>query len=157
MILATHALVGAAIGKNVKNPWLVVLLSLAAHFLLDGFRHGEYFDNRIATLKNTWWKVTLDLTFASFAIFGYLGLNRPTPSVDFNILLGAFFSMLPDLLTVFYWLFPQNRLLAGIKKFHSLAHRYSRFPKHSPERQWTLRNARNDILISALAILLLLL
>lgn len=154
MILATHALVGAAIGKNVSSPWLVVILSLIIHFILDGFRHGEYFDSRTAKVKDTWWKVALDLYAGLVIIFGYLFSHQLSSSVIFNILLGAFVSMLPDSFTILYWRF-RWKLLGKLYDFHQLAHRYSRFPKFGKERRWTLRNAWNDILFSIIAIFFL--
>jgi hypothetical protein len=152
MILTTHALVGATIGKNVGNLWLVIALSLIVHFVMDSFRHGEYFDSRTATIKNTAWKVIFDLAIGGGIILFYLSYVHPSfPAVQ-NILLGSFFSMLPDLVTVFFWKF-HWQFLEKIIAFHSLSHRYSKFPRFSPERQWTLQNAMNDILISLLAVI----
>lgn len=155
MILATHALVGAAIGKEVSDPWLVIALSLILHFTFDSFRHGEYFDSRTATIRDTWWKVALDLGTGASIILAFILLDHPDIYQSRNILLGTFTSMFPDFLTVLYWSFPAFPGLKEIKRFHSFSHRYSRFPKFGPERQWTLRNAANDIIISAIAIALL--
>ncbi|MDO9230889.1 MAG: hypothetical protein Q7U36_00195 [bacterium] len=154
MILTTHALVGTAIGKNIENPWLVILLSLVVHFFLDSFRHGEYFDSRVATIKDTVWKILLDLFIPVSIILFFIFSAQPTLSSTRNILLGAFFSILPDFFTVLFWTFDW-KILKRIKKFHSFCHHYSRFPKFSPERQWNLRNAMNDILFSAIAIIIL--
>lgn len=154
MILATHALVGAAIGKNINNPWMIIALSLAFHFIMDGFRHGEYFDDRIATLRTTWWKVALDLALGLLIIFSTIYWQKSSIIQTRNILLGAFTSMFPDLLTVLYWKF-HFKFLEKIKKFHAIFHRYGRFPKYGKERQWTLRNAFNDLLFSLIAIILL--
>jgi hypothetical protein len=154
MILATHALVGAAIGKTVSDPLLIILASIPIHFFLDTFRHGEYFDSRIATVKDTAWKVTLDLGIGGIIIATYFVIAGPPLHSIFNMLLGAFFSILPDLLNLLYWKF-HSKLLEKIKSFHSYCHRYARFPQFSPERQWTLRNAANDIIFSLLAITLI--
>ncbi len=154
MILATHALVGAAIGKNINNPWVIIALSLVFHFTMDSFRHGEYFDDRVATLKTTWWKVALDLISGLLIILFAIYLQKPNIIQTRNILLGAFSSMFPDLLTVLYWKF-HFKFLEKIKKFHAFCHRYDRFPKYGKERQWTLRNAFNDLLFSLIAIILL--
>lgn len=156
MILATHALTGAVIGKYISNPSGIIILSLAVHYTLDSFRHGEYFDDRISNFRNTWWKVTFDIMLGLSIIFSYLYTTNPPWLTIKNIFLGTFFSMFPDLLTVIYWRFRNIKILAKIKLFHAWAHHYTRFPKYSPERQWTLRNAFNDILISLAAIILLL-
>lgn len=155
MILATHALTGAVIGKSVNNPVLIITISLVAHYFLDGFRHGEYFDDRIATVRDTWWRVAVDLLSGFSIVFLIIYFQNPVLPAIKNIFIGTFFSILPDFITLMHWTFKQNKTLAKIKAFHSWAHRYSKFPKYSKERQWTFRNALNDILISATAILLL--
>lgn len=150
MILATHALVGAAIGEKIQNPWLIVIFSLAMHFVLDAFRHGEYL-NQKSTIKNTAQKVALDLSAGLIIIIFYILIKHPGHTTITNILLGAFISVFPDSLTFLYW-------QAGVKflkkpfEFHTWLHKY---PPLSPERAWTFRNAANDIIISFIAIIIL--
>lgn len=155
MILTTHALTGAVIGKNIENPWLVIVLSLLVHYSMDAFRHGEYFDDRTAIVKDTWRKVALDLLIGFSMIFLTVYPQNPGIPIARNIIIGVFFSIIPDFMTLMHWAFKQNKILAKIKAFHSWVHRYSKFPKHSEERRWTFQNAFNDILISTAAILLL--
>lgn len=155
MILATHALTGAVIGKSIDNPGLVIIFSLVVHFLMDSLRHGEYFDSRTATIRNTAWKVALDLLVAFSTISIFIYFKHPDIGTIRNIFLGMFFSMLPDGLTLLHDNYPNIKILEKIKVFHAWAHRYSRFPKHSPERQWTFRNALNDIFISLACIIIL--
>jgi len=153
MILATHALVGAAIGENINNPWAIVATSLVVHYFLDSFRHGEYaesFDSKVA-FKNTWWKITLDLFFGLLIIASFIYFQNTTLNKSFDILLGTFFSMFPDLLTLIYWKY-KIPIFGKIYQFHAWCHQYPRF---SPERQWTLRNAANDIVFSLIAIIIL--
>jgi len=154
MILTTHALTGAVIGKNIGNPWIVILVSLVVHYLMDGIRHAEYFDDRIAKIKDTWWKVALDLAIPLFIIYLFIYSSVPGSKTVENIIIGSFFSVLPDGITLIYW-FSGKKLFTRIKAFHALAHRYDKNPKYSPERQWNLKNARNDIIISVIAIILL--
>jgi hypothetical protein len=155
MILSTHALTGAVIGKNINNIWLIIILSLAFHFFMDSLRHGEYFNHRQSTFKNTWWKIALDLFVAFSIIFSIFTTNNWSEKTLFNVALGIFFSLLPDGLTLLYYLKIRNIFLNKIKAFHSFCHCYSRYPKHSPQRQWTLRNSFNDIFLSILAIIIL--
>jgi len=152
MILTTHALVGAALGKYVKNPWLIVLIAIPLHYTLDHFRHGEYL-GRKSPFANTWWKVALDLIIGLLIVFGYIAWSHPAPLVVRNILIGTFTSMFPDLLTLLYFKL-HFTFLKKIYDFHQWCHRY---PHGSEERQWTPRNARNDILFSIIAIALLIL
>jgi len=151
MILTTHALTGAVIGKNVENIWLVIILSLASHYILDFFRHGEYLNR-----KSKWsdfWKVSVDLITGGIMILALIELRNIPSSVQINMFWGAFFSMLPDFLTLLYWKFGVN-FLKKLFNFHAWIHRY---PPLAPEREWKPRNVINDIIISIVAILFLLL
>ncbi|MDO8529484.1 MAG: hypothetical protein Q7S18_02340 [bacterium] len=153
MVLATHALVGAVIGKNIQNPWIIIAISLSVHYILDSFRHGEYlelFDSAEA-LKKSYWKVTLDLAIAAAIIFSLIYFEKLDLTTIRNTLIGVFASLFPDLLTLLYWLF-RWKFLEKIYKFHSWIHR---FPRTSPNRLWNFRNARNDIILSLIAILIL--
>lgn len=155
MILTTHALTGAVIGKNIENPFIIIVLSLIIHYLMDTLRHGEYLD-RNSTTKETLWKVFLDISIGLTTIGLILYISyifNPLNDFNiFNILLGSFFSMFPDLLTFLYWKV-NVKFLKKIFDFHAWMHK---FPPFSPERNWTIKNSINDILISIIAIALLL-
>lgn len=148
MILTTHALTGAVVGKNLDNPYLIALASLALHFILDTFRHGEYL-NQQSQWKD-FWKVAVDILIGLSILFSTIFFSDFSPTTIFNILLGAFFSMLPDLNTFLYWKM-NFKFLRPIYKFHHWIHR----AENLEEEKWNLRNARNDILISLAATLLL--
>ncbi len=157
MILTTHALAGAVIGKNLNNPYLIIVLSIIVHYAMDHLRHGEYVEvfSKNTSVKNSGWKVVLDLLTGFLAIslilfFLHIHNSLDKPST-FNIILGVFFSIIPDFITSIYWKF-RWKFLEKYYNFHSWVHRY---PRYAPEREWTLRNARNDILISLTAIILL--
>jgi hypothetical protein len=152
MILTTHALTGAVIGKYIDNPAIIIATSLGIHFMMDTLRHGEYFNSRTATIKNTWWKIAIDLTVGLSAIFLFILVKHPGVRLIQNIFIASFTSLLPDGLTLIYWKYPKIKILAIIKDFHGWAHCYGRSPRFSPERQWTWRNAVNDIVISAVAL-----
>lgn len=155
MILTTHALVGAVIGEKISNPWIIIALSLPLHYILDTFRHGEYvemFDSKVA-FKNTWWKIALDFFLGAIIILLFIYFKNITQEKIFNILLGSFASMFPDLLTLLYWKF-KLPILKKAYAFHTWVHRY---PRNTPERIWNLRNSLNDFLFSLIAITLLIL
>jgi len=154
MILPTHALVGAVIGKNIGNLWTIIPVALVSHYLLDSLRHGDYVDNRLSAIKNSW-KIALDVLAASIVtslVIYFLGDN---PETSKNILIGVIFALLPDFLTLIGKIFPNSIIFIKTRELNAFAHRYNKNPKYSPERQWTLRNAANDILISIVAIILL--
>jgi hypothetical protein len=150
MLLATHALTGTVIGKNINNPYLIALTALVFHFLMDTLRHGEYI-NLKSSLKEAW-KPFLDLFIGVVVVFLMLKISPQENWQLRNILVGFFFSILPDSLTFFYWKL-KCKFLKKIIEFHNWVHRYPRF---SPEREWSLRNLRNDIIISLLMIALFL-
>jgi hypothetical protein len=154
MILATHALVGAVIGKNITNPWEIIAVSIVVHFLIDHLKHGEYVEvfSKNTSVKNSGWKVFLDLSVGLSVVFAIIQLKDFDSSTSKNILVGVTSSILPDFITSLYWKFRWN-FLGAYYAFHSWVHK---FPRYSPERLWTFRNARNDIIISLLAIAFLL-
>jgi hypothetical protein len=154
MILATHALTGAVIGKNINNVWLIIITAIFMHFVFDSFRHGEYLQtiDKESTVKNTWWKVGLDLFSGLLIIFAFIFWKDLDLIKIRNILIGSFFSIFPDLLTFLYWKF-KIKFLKRIYLFHSWIHRN---PPYSEGKEWNLRNARNDIVISLVSIILLL-
>lgn len=154
MILTTHALTGAVIGKNLDSIPLIIALSIMLHFVMDHLRHGEYVEvfNSKTGLRSSGWKVAIDIIVALSILFSLIHFKNLDYSESRLILIGAFFSMSPDLITFIYWLFGRTRFLEGYYKFHTWVHKH---PYKSPERQWTLRNAANDILISLLAMIIL--
>ncbi len=152
MILITHALVGAALGKKLTNPFIIAPLAIAVHYCLDTFRHGEYL-NRKSTFKDTIWKVALDLFSGLAIILFYIKFSHSSTATTKNIFIGTFFSMLPDLFTVLYWKFHFN-FLGKLYDFHGWVHPY---PKGDKRYDWNLRNNLNDIVFSTIAIIILLL
>lgn len=150
MILTTHALTGAAIGKFIPNPLIQILILIPLHYTMDIFRHGEYLGKK-STFKNTWWKVALDSAAGLSIIFTVAYFQDFNKALLLPMLTGAFISMFPDLLTVLYWKL-NFKFLKKIYILHQFVHR---FPDESPQRAWTLRNAINDILFSIIAITLL--
>lgn len=149
MILVTHALVGAAIGKNINNPLIIIPLSLAAHYALDSQRHGEYLD-KTSTFKNTWWKISLDLLAGLLIVLLFISIKDLNLLRIRNILIGSFSSMFPDFLTLLFWIYPFG-FLKKLHSFHEWVHRYF----FSDELKWSFKNASNDILISLVALLFL--
>lgn len=154
MILTTHALVGAAIGKSIDNPVLIVAISLPVHFLLDSIHHGEYLDKK-STLKKSYWRVVLDFFIGVSIVVAYILLAPPGDSREkMNIIIGSATSMFPDFLTFLYLVFPAG-ILKKIHSFHEWVHTLN--PLFEVDIKWSLKNARNDILISLAALALLLL
>jgi len=155
MVLITHALAGAVIGENIKNPWVIIILSIIFHYILDFVKHGEYvetFDSKVA-FRNTWWKITLDFTAGLAIILFIINFRNFDATTIRNIFLGMFFSMLPDSFTLIYWK-TRWKFFEKLYKFHSWCHRLPRF---SPERNWNFKNEIYEITISLTVIAILIL
>jgi hypothetical protein len=150
MLLTTHALIGAAIGKNINNPWLIVPISLVSHYVLDMFRHGDYIDKKL-NLKGNGWKVSLDLFSAFLAVFLVIYFKNFSQTEIKKILLGVLFSLIPDSFTFLYWKF-KLKILKSLYEFHVWIHEYF----HPDEIEFSLKNSFNDILFSAIAIIIFL-
>lgn len=151
MILSTHALVGAVIGKNISNPWLIIIVSIAFHFLIDTFRHGEYLDQ-----KSKWtdfWKVAVDIVIGGLIIVIIAHFSNFSKIEMRNVSIGVFFSMFPDFLTLLNW----KLGVKSLRKYYDFHGQLHKYPRFSPERIFNLRNATNDIAISVIAIIFLLL
>lgn len=151
MILTTHALVGAAIGKYVSNPITQIAILIPLHYAMDVFRHGEYL-NKKSTFRDTTWKVSLDLFSGGAIILAIAGFTDVNQTAFLSMVTGSIISMFPDLLTLLY----HKLNFKFLKKFYDLNLLvHSRFPDESPQRAWTLRNAVNDIVFSLIAISIL--
>jgi len=121
MILTTHLLSGAALGANIKNPWLVVILSLILHFILDTLPHGDYLNQ-----KSSWRdfrKVIIDLALGLGIVFIIILSRNPAPQTILNIAIGIFFSLLPDG-TTFLYFFMKMKFIKPLKTFHENLHSY---------------------------------
>ncbi|EKD46758.1 MAG: hypothetical protein ACD_67C00076G0002 [uncultured bacterium] len=153
MILTTHSLVGAVIGKYVSDPWIIALIAIPAHYLLDSFRHGEYVDSMDSktSFQNTWKKSVLDILGAIVIPFSIAINQHFSTAVMISMGIGMFFSTIPDLITLFYWKF-RTPFFEKIYRFHAWCHK---FPREALERKWNLRNSVNDIAFSIIAIIFL--
>lgn len=152
MMLTTHILTGAVVGKNTGNIWLIAIFSIILHFILDHFRHGEYWNN--GSKMNECWKGFLDLFFGFSVLILIIYCSDFSSAKIKDILTAIFFSLVPDVLTVLCLKAKVDfkGILKKIFQFHTWVHRY---PPFSKERAWNLRNALNDIIFSLAAIILL--
>lgn len=139
MILATHAIVGAAVGRFFpENPFLALITGFISHFLIDAIPHWQYPLKSIVKDKNNpkdlmredmvvgedfigdLTLITIDLLSGlvlALYIFGTKG-NLLNPSV----LLGALGGILPDALTFAYFKF-RVEPLATIQRLQIFANR----------------------------------
>jgi len=119
MILLAHLLFGAAIGSSVKNIFLALILAFLAHYFLDLFPHIEY---NIENIKEKQWRkalpafvrVFIDFCLGILLIFIFSN-NQPI------IYVCAFLSILPDVFSFLYIIWP-NKILEANYKFHTKIH-----------------------------------
>lgn len=151
MVLTTHALVGAAIGKYSNNLAVIAGASVVMHYAMDILRHGDYYEEE-RTLFQGFIKELLDLLIAGILISAIIYFKKPAITEIYYMLWGVVWSLLPDLLTLLYDKF-NIKFLGGIYKFNYWIHHllYT-----DSERQWVLKNLTNDFIISSAAIILLL-
>jgi hypothetical protein len=135
MILATHAIAGAAVGRLAGNPILAFIFGLASHFILDAIPHWQY-ELKSRTRSDDIMKEDMSLnrkligdvvrlgidffsgTFISVLAFSGWGgfTNPPAPLVA-----GVIGGVLPDALQFLFWKFRREPLIS-IQKFHSFMH-----------------------------------
>jgi len=122
MFLTNHAALGIIIGQHISHPAWVIFLSLLSHFLLDIIPHGDSKLESQMKLKNIILIALADLVILSLMLLiliasGTINIFNP------NILLGIFFTMLPDGLQLIYFL-SNKKLLVRYKQFHTDIHNY---------------------------------
>jgi hypothetical protein len=131
LILATHAIVGAAIASLMpSDPYLAVSAAFASHFLLDAIPHWDYpirsnsVNPEVAAAMRYDGALLADVvTIAADAILGIglalLLLARPSDLA--LVLCGAGAAMLPDALQFAYARFPREPLVS-LQRFHTWIH-----------------------------------
>lgn len=137
MILATHGIVGGAIGYLIpQNPILSFFLGFLSHFVLDAIPHWHYpvFSVKIDKENpmnndmeiNKWFIVDLFDIGIDFMVGIAISILVFHPEISPNItmlaiLSGAIGAVLPDPLQFLYWKMP-NRALTYLQKFHMWIH-----------------------------------
>ena len=109
MLLTPHLLVGAAIASKISNPFLALPLAFLSHYFFDLIPHDDY---SIINIGEKRWnksffdffKVFLDILVGIFLI-SLFSHNNPM------IFAAAFLAIVPDGITMFDILFPQNNKL----------------------------------------------
>ncbi len=120
MIITPHVLIGAIIGSKVNNFWLVMVLGVIFHFVVDKIPHWDYCISSTRKIKNVL-KMFLDGTIGLFLVFVYIGQNNSLTTKNIAlIILGIFFSLVPDIL----WFLFQNTRIKFVQKYISFHHNF---------------------------------
>ena len=103
MLITPHAITGAVIGAEISNPYLVVLLALASHFILDALPHydvgvAHYGEKKKISFN---WKDWLLLIFDGILAVILIWIAYNGSHTDWNILIGAAAGIAPDIIDDF--------------------------------------------------------
>jgi len=141
MLIAPHVAVGAAIGLEINNPYLVVILAIISHFVLDMIPHYDsgtihYNEKKLVLDWRDWLLITFDIILAGVIFwFFYRGSD-----FSFNVFLGAAVSFGVDLIDKVFQIEIKNKKIAfandrkipvisAMNKFHEKAN-YNLNPKY---------------------------
>lgn len=134
MILATHAIVGAALGRFFpRYPFLALLVGFISHFLIDAIPHWGYPLKSLSRDKEhpqdlmkadlTWNKdllrdlIIIGIDLISGLILALYLFETKGSSVDYSLLWGALGAVLPDALQFAYFKL-RVEPLRTIHRFH---------------------------------------
>ncbi len=140
MLETPHALVGMVIVAVIPNPLVSLPLAFLSHFAVDMLPHWNWKpDVRPLSLLG----IVLDLILLEI-IVGYLAFQS---SLQLDLVAGAFFAILPDLLEAPYIFFgSNNRYLKKLMLFQ----------KSIQNRAPVLPGILTQLLLSAICLLILL-
>ncbi len=131
MIAIAHFLFGALIGKSFESLLLISVLAFISHFLLDAIPHydqGSFKQRKEDLTARDWGFIVLDVLIGfSLVLFFALKFNF------WQIAFGAFFAVLPDLISNIGWKFKLLRK-PFFKQFHDFHDKISF--KLTPEFKW---------------------
>ncbi len=152
MILLVHILFGAAIGSIIINTPLAIFLAFLSHYFLDLFPHIEY--NIEISNKKQWGEKLWSITKIAIDFFSGLLLIFLLSKNNSTIYICAFFSIIPDGLTVLSNYFP-NKFLMFHYKLHTKVIHFLKYKKISPGRADIFGRILSQILILILSIIIL--
>ena len=123
MFLATHATVGAMIGRACPNPILAFVLAFASHFLMDMIPHG---DSHVYESYSQGKRVRLAVSYTMIdaVVTAYLVVGISQAHLfdnGFNVAAGIIGGLLPDLLIGVYEV-TKSKLLVPFHRFHFFMH-----------------------------------
>lgn len=135
MFLATHATVGAMIGRAVPNPILAFILAFFSHFLMDMIPHGDshVYDDYT---KGKRVRMAVSYTVIDAVITAYLIVGISQARLFDNgmaVAAGIIGGLLPDLLIGVYEI-TKTRFLTSFHRFHFFMHNLV------VNRKWVTKN-----------------
>lgn len=140
MVLATHTIVGGALGRILPGePAVVLLLGFISHFVLDTIPHWDYpmrslnedrskpLDTTISLNKDfliDLLKLGADVAVGLIVTYLAFGLGQ-SPMQLLAVAAGSFGALLPDFLQFVYFRFKREPLVS-LQRFHNWIHATTR-------------------------------
>lgn len=155
MVLAPHIIVGALIGSRIHSFWIVAILGLVSHFVLDQIPHWDYlsYQDVINFKKGKKTKAILktfiDVVVGLILLFVFICSHQLTSDQLTLVIVGAFFSVLPDFIWGLSMIF-DNKILSKYRDFNNRINY-----KSKKEDKPTLLELFTQIVVIAIALLLL--
>ncbi|MCX6730050.1 MAG: hypothetical protein NT058_00935 [Candidatus Portnoybacteria bacterium] len=155
MILFPHIIVGAVIGSKVNNFWLVAILGLVSHLILDQIPHWDYLtyqdvtDFKKGKKLKTILKASIDIITGFVFLFIFICNYQLSFKQLMLIIVGIFFSVLPDFIWGLSMIF-DNKTLFKYRNFNNKIH-----CKTQKEGKITFLGIFSQIAIIAVSLLLL--
>lgn len=118
MGITPHMLVGAAIGSQGPNLWVVFSLGFISHFILDFLPHWDYLDTIKVDKPSHLIKIFLDVVLGSLLVLILIWFY---PQNILMIMTGLVAVLLPDCLEFLYNTF-RFRILRSFSLFHHRIH-----------------------------------
>lgn len=118
MILLAHATTGAIIGLKIHNPILVIVISFVSHFILDRLPHWNY--DVPKDLKNNKSKKKFFYMLPDIipTVLVYLVFVFAYPQSWLIISIGVAFAILPDFLSLSWYIPKIKKIMLPFLKFH---------------------------------------
>ena len=125
MLSISHAVTGAFIAYTIPNIWIFAPLAFISHFFLDHVRHfdvGTGIKKKSRRLAWTLYWTIIDLLLAALLII--LIWQQKLTNYHWQLWIGAFFGILPDLLESTDLFFHRTfKILTPLYHLHEKIHR----------------------------------
>ncbi len=109
MLLTIHLLIGALFGKYIKSIYLIIILALLSHYILDAIPHAKMTEPpryKEYGLKGTEIKdILIRLIEPIFGIILFFIIIYLNKEKAIPMIIGGFFAFMPDLIGFIGWKF----------------------------------------------------
>ncbi|MCX6740612.1 MAG: hypothetical protein NTZ49_05290 [Candidatus Parcubacteria bacterium] len=121
MFLTVHSSVGLVVSRGVTNPLWAFFIGFIFHYIFDIIPHGDTkVSAKFYQIKYIITAGIIDLSVLSILLISLIIIRAKTFTlVEISAILG---SVIPDVMQLFYFIFPKNKLLGKIQMLHTYPH-----------------------------------